>query len=421
MWLHTYNPPPFAIPRTQSLRTDVFDAMVTGDLMEYTAHGSLHDGQQIGHQGGSQHGSQHSGSLHAYGSPSRTGHLEGVGEGPIISSMQAPGIKSTFRQLGSVEDGWLVEMYYRCAVLYQQDVFAAAEDELTNMTRRIADLEENRFGRLHELLLSFVPRQRRLFSALPEQFKGVLDDLVGLRIDEDTLQTLMDEMIKERSYDHLKRGASHRSSIMNRSRLNTDNEETEVEKIESRFGDPFKSPMIVLSKVAGLQIRGLVNASWKEVLVVVTLEGNLVVLTLPDDFKIGSTPKEAFQSLHPAQVFGAVEKWTRSNEIAKNLTPTLVLSLTHCRFSIPNKNQANQLQIVEEARGTDNGTGTGRLMRAVRAAADSPFSKKCTLRLLSASETTDWLQLLERTKKVMASRESNNHNKTMSPKKRFAF
>ena len=395
--------------------------MVTGDLMEYTAHGSLHDSQHIGHQGGSHHGSQHSGSLHAYGSPSRTGSFQGVGEGPIISSMQSPAIKSTFRQLGSVEDGWLVEMYYRSAVIYQQSVFAAAEDELTNMTRRIADLEEKRFGKLHQLLLSFVPRQRRLFSALPEQFKGVLDDLVGLRIDEDTLQTLMDEMIKERSYDHLKRGASHRSSIMNRSRLNTDNEETEMERIESRFGDPFKSPMIVLSKVVGLQIRGLVNASWKEVLVVVTLEGNLVVLTLPDDLKSGSTPMEAFRSLCPTQAFGAVENWTGDNEIAKSLSPTMILSLPHCRFSIPNKNQPSQLQVLEEPRGTMHGSGAGRLMRAVRAAADSPFSKKCTFRLSSGSETADWMQLLERTKKVMASRESNSHNKTMSPKKRFAF
>lgn len=183
--------------------------------------------------------------------------------------------------------------------------------------------------------------------------------------------------------------------------------------------------MVVLSKVVGLQIRGLVNATWKMALVVVTLEGNLVILPLPDDAKIGCDPMEAFRSLCPAQTFDTVGNWTRTNDIAKNLTPTMILSLVHSSFSIPNKMQPTQLQIVEEFRGTSNGAGagagTGRFLRAVRAAADSQFSKKCTLRLTSASETTEWMHVLERTKKVIAAREHSNNNKTNTPKKRFAF
>jgi hypothetical protein len=395
--------------------------------MEYTAHGSLH-----GSHHGSQHGSQHGSTLHSYGSPGRgDGNFNGVGEGPIISSMQSPAIKSTFRQLGSVEDGWLVEMYYRSAVNYQHAVFRAAEEELTRMTKQIADLEEERFGKLHQVLLSFVPRQRRLFNALPEEFKGVLDNLVGLRIDEDTLQSLIDEMIKERSYDHLKRGASHRSSIMNRSRLNTDNEEAELEKIESLFGNPFSSPMVLLSKVVCLQFRGIVNATWKEALAVVTLDGNIVILTLPEDMNNGlsMSPKEAFRSLCPTELFDTVEHWTRTTEIGKNLTPAVMISLVHAGFSVPNKNQPHQMQIVEETEGGNSGGGAGRFMRAMRAAADSQFSKKCILRLSSASEVTEWTSLLERTKKVLMSKGnvkttttgSASHNGSPRNRSGFAF
>jgi len=334
-----------------------------------------------------------------------------------------------------VEDGWLVEMYYRAAVRYQADVFVAAEDELSQVARRLEDLDESRFSSLHQMLLSFVPRQRRLFSALPDQFKGVLDNLAGLRIDEDTLQMLINDMIKERSYDHLKRAASHRSSIMNRSRLNTENDDAEVEKIDSQFlEDPMKSPMVVLSKVVGFQVRGLVNASWKSVLVVVTLDGNLVLLSLPDNVKTGSNPVAAFQSLRPSYRFENVSDWTTTTDVSKILSPTMILSLAYSTFSVPNKGQGNQVQIVEEYRasptngsgGAGGGVGGGRsFMRAVRAAAETQFSKKsCTLSLSSGEEATEWIELLERTKNAIALRESSSisvgTSGSNSPRKRFA-
>lgn len=389
---------------------DVFDAMVTGDLMEYTVHGSMH--------GGSQHG----GSMHSSFGPS-TGSMQsflsprGEGEGPIVSSVHSPMVKSTFRQLGAVEDGWLVEMYYRSAVAYQQAVFGIAENELGNLAKRTTSLEEQRFRRLHQLLLSFVPRQRRLFKALPENLKGVLDDLVGLRIDEDTLQTIIDESIRDRSHDHLKRGASHRSSIMNRSRIKKANEaeETEIEKIESTFGDPFKSSIVLLSKVVELQpggIRSMVNTSWSAALVVVTAEGNMHVFILPEEISgTGQSPSEAFKALCPAVDFDTAPKWSRKQEIAKPLTPTMTLSMKHSTFSVPTMHNRH-LQVVEDkpqgGSGSNNSTGRNRFMKAMKAAADSQRSRKCTLRLSSAAEIKEWVNLLERTKKVLTSKESSS-------------
>ena len=103
----------FQIPK------DVFDAMVTGDLMEYTVHGSSHGGSSHGGSfhsayGGSMH-SAYGGSMHSMTGGSGSLHgfltLRDDNEAPIISSASAPLVKSTFRQLGRVEDGWLIEMY----------------------------------------------------------------------------------------------------------------------------------------------------------------------------------------------------------------------------------------------------------------------------------------------------------------------
>lgn len=384
-----------------SIVLDVFDAMVTGDLMEYTVHGSMH--------GGSQHG----GSIHSSFGPS-TGSLHGFltpqGDGPIVSSVHSPMIKSTFRQLGAIEDGWLVEMFYRSAVAYQQAVFGIAENELNNLSKAIINLEERRFRRLHEVMMAFVPRQRRLFTALPEPMTGVLDDLVGLRIDEETLQTLINESIRDRSHDHLKRGASHRSSIMNRSRItkSTEAEETEVEKIESAFGNPFKSSMVLLSKMVELQpggLRGMVNTSWKAALVVVTSDGHFHVFLLPEEKAASAnSPFEAFKCLYPEMELDSPVKWTRKVEISKSLTPNITMSLKESTFTVP-KMQNRQLQIVEEQGGNNQGIGRNRFMKAMKAAADSQRGKRCTLRLPSASEVNEWVTLLERTKKILLSKD----------------
>lgn len=403
--------------------------------MEYTVHGSLH---------GSQHGSQHGGgSLHSFTGPGGSGSLHGVGESPVVSSMQSPVVKSTFRQLGSVEDGWLVEMYYRSAVVYQDAVFAVVSNELQNISKQIINFEKERLEKLHQLLLSFVPRQRRLFNALPEQFKAVLDDLVGLRIDEETLQTLIEDSIKGRSRDHLKKGASHRSAIMNRSRISyKDNSEaTEMENIESIYGNPFKSPRVLLSRVVGLQsggLRGMVAATWKEALVVVTLDGNLVLFTLPEGSPTVTSPLEAFEQLRPRQtsrIEGSAPliDWSMLassiEKLDKNLMPTMVLSLLHCKISIFNKAQPRQLQIVEDASAVaaaaTEGPKKNRFFRAMRAAADSQFSKKCTVRLPSATDATEWMEELERTKKLVMKakqKEEATANRPRSPtKKRFPF
>lgn len=384
--------------------------------MEYTVHGSMH--------GGSQHG----GSIHSSLTPGTGSSMHGLlstreGEGLIVSSVNSPIVKSTFKQLGSVEDGWLVEMYYRSAVAYQQAVYGVAANEFGNLGKRITTLEEQRFRKLQELMLAFVPRQRRLLIALPENFKTVLDDLVGLRIDEESLQAIIDNSIRDRSRDHLKRGASHRSAIMNRSKISK-TDDGELERIEVAFGNPFESSWVLSSKVVELQsggIMGMVNTSWKAALVVVTSEGNLHVFSLPEGSStIDQSPQQAFSALCPTTEFDPTNDWPRKEEITKNMVPTLTISLKHSTFVIP-KAQNCHLQVTEDKPLTVNsdGSGGGRngFMKVMKAAADSQRTKKCTFRLSSPIQMHDWHYLLEQTKKSMTAH-SKNDTKRAS---RFGF
>jgi hypothetical protein len=371
--------------------------------MEYSMHGSMHGSMQSG----SQHGGSFNfggGSLHGFSTPRGE-------ESPIISSVNSPLVKSTFEQLGGVKDGWLIETYYRAAVAYQKSVFESGEKVLEIVYQDIVSLEEKRRDRLHQVMLAFVPRQRRLFLGLPEQLKEMLDNLVGLRIDEDSLQALIDDSIKDRSRDHLRSQHQHKSSIMNRSRIQASAADSnEVQKIEREFGNPFASSMILLSHVLELQpggLRGMVNKEWKVALAVVTAEGNFHLFYVPVA-TIGAhlTPSEAFKKLYPAMEFGTRESWVRGRkeQIVKSLTPYMTLNLSKCTISI-SKLRQRQFDIVEER---EKGAGN-RFLNA-----NAQRQKKCTLRLQSAKETTDWVSVLEKTKKEVSQESS-------SPKKSNVF
>ena len=357
--------------------------------MEYSVHGSLHE---------SMHGnSQHGGSLHSHGGVGggMQGFLTPGGENgtPIVSSVHSPLVKSTFKQLGGVEDGWLIEMYYRASVTYQRSVFAVGENELRNLFKAIVELEDKRQKRLHELMLAFVPRQRRLFAGLPDDLNEMLDNLVGLRIDEESLQTLIDNSIKDRSRDHLRSSFQHKSSIMNRSRVQNTSD-PEVEDVEVEFGNPFDSALVRFSNVVELKpvgIGSIVNKTWKVALAVVTSEGKFHLFELPEASSAGMDPREAFKALYPSMAFDKPETWVqgRKTDLVKAFTPHLTLDLSKCTIMV-SKMQKRQFDLVEEKPQT----GGNRLFPT-----NSQRQKKCTLRLPSASNTTEWVGILEKARK----------------------
>ena len=370
------------------LRADVFDAMVTGDLMEYSMHGSMHGSLHGGSQsGGSLHGfGSGGGSVHGFLTPSDGGAV------PIVSSVHSPLVKSTFKQLGGVEDGWLIEMYYRAAASYQRSVFEAGEKQLKKLRSDIIDLEEKRNRRLLQIMLAFIPRQRRLFLGLPDQLKEMLDSLVGFRVDEEALNSLIDESIADRSKNRLKSSTQHRSSIMNRSKAQATNQSasSEVESIEESFGDPFNSPQVLhctMLEIKPLGLGGVMNKTWKVALAVVTSHGSLLLFEIPEveSYKKLS-PTDAFKKLHPSFDLSDHDGWVqgRKFDLLKDLLPYFSVDLLRSTASVM-KMRKLQCEVIEESVAGSGNRFLG-----------GGSQRRCTIRLETASETADFVN------KVMA-------------------
>lgn len=363
----------------------MFDALVTGDLMEYSVHGS-------------QHGSTHGESSHSVGSVSLHGLIPEVSSN---ASGQSP-IKSTFRELdsiGSIEDGWLIELLYKSAISCQKNVFRFAKPELDRLYQEISIFEEKRLRKLHPLMMAFVPRQSRLFDALPDHMKGVLDDLVGFRIDEESLQTHIDDTLRDRSSDRLKKSEKHRSSIMNRSRLKAaKNTPESVDEIERVYGSPFFSSLILLSNVVELKpfgFSGMVNNAWRYAIVLITKAGYFHVFMMPREVEspLDQSPLEAFKSLYPAMQFETQQDWVRKQEIKRRLTPSITLNLRMCDIRV----SSLELELTEEEVQHRSSFFGKKILKAVKDGGQRPT--KCTMRLPSANGATQLAEILQKTKK----------------------
>lgn len=359
--------------------------------MEYSVHGS-HHGNLSSHGGSVQ--SPGSGSFHGFLTPRSDNDVS-------VSSSTQSFAKNNFKQLEGLEDGWLIELLYKAAARNQRLIFDVACKELEKVYKEIVVFEEERVRRLHPLMVAFVPRQQRVFVSLPDHMKPALENLVGLRIDGESLQAHIDELIRDRSSDRLKKSQKSRSSIMNRSRLNAvkDTPDAEVEYIERLIGDPFDSSLILMSKVAELKPSGLgkiVNSSWKASLLIVTQEGNFHVFELPgaEASVIGLSPAEAFRFLYPAMTFDSFDSWVqrRKYEMVRRLTPAVSLNLRRCKVGV-SRMISREFEIMEEEVQTKNSFFGENIIKAVK---EKQRPTKCTLRLSSAQDTSEWVGMLEK-------------------------
>ena len=96
----------------------------------------------------------------------------------------------------------------------------------------------------------------------------------------------------------------------------------------------------------------------------------------------------------------------RKAGITKSLTPTVSLRLSKSNILI-SQLRNSQLEITEET----NAVAGSRFINAVKSGVRQTKSKlsraqqtKCTLRLPSPTDASDWASLLERTKKVLKSK-----------------
>ena len=160
----------------------------------------------------------------------------------------------------------------------------------------------------------------------------------------------------------------------------------------------------------------MVNQNWKFVLAVVTSCGSLHIFELsPAVNWEGRTPIDAFKSLYPSNKVVSQRDWIRKDTIVRRLTPTQTLDLTICGLTIPNMRK-RQLEIVEEKTGQGANMGArARLLKAVNAGAQRVM--RCTLRLSSPAEASEWAALLAKTKKDIQSKKSSEKRSSL----RFRF
>jgi hypothetical protein len=365
--------------------------MVNNDIVEQSVHGSMHDGV---------HGSIHGGSMHG-GSMLDTDGIRSV-------NFRKKGI---MKQMGAVEDGWLVAQFYKIAYSYQKVAADFNIEELDKVIQKIVSIEENRLKKLHSLLSDgFFRRQLDVFSSVPNFDNSLLKMLEDFQIDAKSLEIVLDDRCLKR----LKHSQSHRSSIMNRSSvLGGITDSLEMTNIAEEFGDPFNnSNKILLSKVVDLKkpggLGGIVAASWTTALAVVTKYGILHVIGLPKEkgIRTEASPLEASQALYPNLKFESANAWTvgRKREIVQTLTPVVSLNLTKCSFNI-SKMQKQEFSVSEEG----DQLSRNRFFKG-------NAGGKCTMRLESGKDASEWIEILKETKRDLLAGPKKKEPESKEPK-----
>lgn len=289
-------------------------------------------------------------------------------------------------------DGWLVEMQYRVAVATENGVWECCKHELAELYESINNLDFQRRNKMQQVLLAFLPRQRRLFLGLPGILEPVLDGYVSYRTDHETLEANVEDAIQKQSQCYLRYEHEHRSSIMNRSRSYKPDLVQETETIDSLFGYPFESSMVRLAKVVERNTGAVWSGTWKVTLAVVTASRFLHLFEMPEspEMETGISPMEALgalippvSDLAPANINDSSERRqakNRSAELFKGLSPVVSINLANSVLKESPK-YPEHLDIIETMPG--NFTSNRR---------------RHTMRLASDQDRAEWLTVLHDTK-----------------------
>jgi len=267
----------------------------------------------------------------------------------FLSNPNSP-LHAAIRANAIVRDGWLAEMLYRQAVNSQVMILkkcGAGLEEISNSMRRI---EVNRQARIHELLLDFMPRQRRLYLGLSSISAPILSDLTSLRVDNEQLGRQVEDALKQHMQVLLKEDSAQRSSIMNRSRAQAPNLEDLHGVLTGEFFDNG-----LLRAATIMERRSGVRGYWKPTLAVVTSDQYLHMFDLSflPEVSIGTPPEFVFEMLLPDYDLPTIEGESvisRVDSLLKNLTPEITIHLVKCS-STGIANDSRSLEIVEEIKG----------------------------------------------------------------------
>lgn len=245
-------------------------------------------------------------------------------------SMTFSPASTALRKIAHVKDVWVRESLYRAAAMHQAKVWHTCMGLLAKMSDAVKEIELERSVKLHAMLLDFLPRERRLFIALPAVPKPTLEKLMTYRENEHKMEEHIDEALHKRSRIVLRIDNDQRSSFMNRSRCKAPDLSRQVDK--PMEGEAFETEM---NRYAAVIERRVAAKVWKTTLAIVTADYYLHLFDIADELDIspGMSPEEAYQMLLPDHAFpesGHPNQGPRTDKILKHFTPTETINLMKC-------------------------------------------------------------------------------------------
>jgi len=328
-------------------------------------HGSRHGENASTHSG---HGSIRGGSTH--------GGMSVASESSVYNS--GTQIGNSLRSVNHIRDGWLAELLYRAAVNHQAEIWEKCGAELSKILKKMQILEMNRRIKLHQLLLDFVPRQRRLYLSLAPVPGPVLVGLVDLRKDHEVLREEVEESIKRRQEMHLQKDQGHRSMYLNRSRATQPKLESSLANLN---GDKFNNGLLRAAKI--LERKTGIRAQWKVTLAIVTSDQflHLFDISMLESVKMGDDAEGVFRQLLPEYDMPTLESEeeviARSHSLLKYLIPTDSVYLMKCS-GVVDSGDPRQFEVME----------------AVAGLLTANSSRRLVLRCTGREEAQQWLSLM---------------------------
>ena len=296
---------------------------------------------------------------------------------------------------GSNEDTWLIEVSYNHAVLSQKSLLSNAEKAFVGIQQEIASFEESRVNNLRSIVqFGHVQKQQKLLESLPhEGFQSALENLTDISVTSEGVEDLLSRY----AHTSLKLSTSHRSSILNRSKVSSREEEEVIglQYIEREFGSPLKSSTILMVKVMEIKSLGIgriMRPSWKGALVVISKQGHFsafqVSNMLISDKSKSYSPLEVFEAMQPTIENDTSSKtWRERKEaLIGGFQPVFSRNLKYCDFVAGNV-EGNEVEVIEEAGETKS--------KLLFSNSSSRVTNKCTLRLGSEDDAREFLSKLD--------------------------
>lgn len=262
------------------------------------------------------------------------------------------------------QDRWIAEIKYEQSVKDGMSSFKARCDDLQQVWKDAVDLDVQRRNRTKQVLLSFLPRRRRLFLRMLEVYDPAVTKMHDDRLGRDKIDYELNQVLEKLSRRNISK--RNRSSIMNRSRTwISGGDATPASNPLPEFNQ-FHSQHVVDRKV--LEVKTGAWSPWKVAIGVVTVDDYLHIIVCEEENLPENTTNSAESFNAESQLESALA------EKLNGTPPELTVALFECRSSIlPGK---DEIELAIE--------GSSTLQKMLK--------KKVHLRLSSARDTAAWYE-----------------------------